>query len=437
MRLDPREVPGLPFPALLADPEGRPVVGTPEWRGPGPGTISYQTGFGHLLVAPDLPAPELDVLVDRLLAELAAATAAMEGEPALQVDVLRAGMELVAGRPPTGKGTAEDVVVRVAAAVRARTRRLQLEVARPLPGVAVAAPAAVALALVQLAVNAERHDGARRVLLRVTPGPSFWVEWSGGGLRPGVRPHRHPARRARWGWAYVQMVADALGGVAVPPGPAGPGLLSAGIGLGAPRLTLPLACCRAGRVERATEAWEQDPQVPVAGHLLQGPVAELVCEAARRPGQIVYHDLYRARACGQRTWVGLGPESALARARDLVRGLGHERALWRAPEPWATRVSALVTLLQVALGDPWPAVPPGLFQELMEESCQRLGVQPPGRLDALLLPEPRAAAYLLGELGGRLVTEEDVVYLIPGPHSEGDPLLEALGASGGRLRLAR
>ncbi len=434
MRLDPREVPGLPFPALLADSEGRPVAATPEWRGPGPGTLSYHTGFGHLLVAPDLPAPELDVLVDRLLLELAAATAALDGEPALQVDVLRAGMELVAGRPPSGQGTAEDVVVRATAAVRARTQHLQLEVAHPLPTTVVPAPAAVALALVQLAVNAERHDGARRALLRVTPGPSFWVEWSGGGLRPGVRPHRHPARRSRWGWAYVQMVADALGGVAVPPGPAGPGTLSACVGLGAPRLTLPLACCRAGRVERATEAWEQDPLVPVTGQLLQGQVAELVCEAARRPGQIVYRDLYRARACRRRTWVGLGPEGALARARDLARGLGHERALWRAPEPYATRVSALATLLQVALGDPWPAVPPGLFQELMDESCRRLGVQPPGRLDALVLPEPRVAAYLLGELGGRLVAEADAVYLLPAPSSEGDPLLQALGASG-RLRL--
>ncbi len=66
MRLEPREASRLPLPAALVDRGGEVVTATPEWRGPAPGTVSYQAGYGHLLVAPDVPAPELDVLMGRL-----------------------------------------------------------------------------------------------------------------------------------------------------------------------------------------------------------------------------------------------------------------------------------------------------------------------------------------------------------------------------------
>ncbi|HKF78166.1 MAG TPA: hypothetical protein VKF59_18630 [Candidatus Dormibacteraeota bacterium] len=429
MRLEPGEVPGLPLPAALVDHEGREVSATPEWTGPCPGTVSFHTGHGHLLVAPDAPAPELDALMARLLLELTAAAGRLAGEEALRVSVLAAALELVAGRPVGGQeGTVDDVVALVGATLPARTQGLALQVEAPVPAARVPAPAAVALALVQLAVNARRHDGAESMTLSVTPGPTFLLEWPAGPAgAAAVRSHRHALRRERWGWGYVQMVADALGGSALPPGAARGGRDRAGLGLGSVRLALPLACVRDGRVERATQAWEQEAGAAVLGRPAGGSLAGLVAEAALQPGRIAYRDLYRARLRRDRTWVALAPESGSSRAGDVLRGLQHERALWTAPEPHATRVSALSTLLRVAMGEPWPSVPPGLHAEGLTAACAALGVEPPAAVDGLCPPEPRVTAFLLAELGGHLAVRGEEVYLVPAASRAGCPLLQALG----------
>jgi hypothetical protein len=428
VRLEPTEVPGLPLPAALVDGEGGTIAATPEWAGRCPGTLSYQAGAGHLLVAPDAPTPELDALMGRLLDELAAAAADLTGDAALQTSVLAAGLALVAGRPAGAEppGTAEDVVALTAAAVRARTQDLAVQVVGPLPRATVPAPAAIALALVQLAVNAQQHEEAERVFLRVGPGPTFSVEWPGTThTTTGVNSHRHALRRERWGWGYVRMVADALGGAALPPGPAGHGLTGACLGLGSARLGLPLACVRDGRVERATQAWDEDPGMPAQGHPVDGPLAALVGAAAQQPGLIAYRDLHRARLRRDRTWTVLAPESGSTRARDLLRGLHHERALWSAPEPHATRVSALTTLLQVAMGEPWPSAPPSVYREGLPAACAALGVPAPDPLDVVAPPDPRAVALLLADTGGRLVRRGDEVWLAGADPAS--PLLRALG----------
>jgi hypothetical protein len=415
VRLEPAEVPGLPLPAALVDRDGAAIAVTPEWSGPCPGTLSYRAGAGHLLLAPDAPTPELDALMSRLHAEIGAAAGALTGDSALQATVLAAGLALVAGRPVGAEpeGDAAEVIALTAAAIRARTQDLPVEVLGPLPDAPVPAPAAIALALVQLAVNAHRHDGAERVRLRVGPGPTFSVEWPSATFgAPSVRSHRHALRRSRWGWGYVQMVADALGCVAMPPGPAGDGVTGAALSLGSPRLGLPVACVRDGRVERASQAWDEDPAMPPQG----GParaLGELVTAAAARPGLIVYRDLHRARLRGGRTWVVLAPESGSSRVHDLLDGLDHERALWSAPEPHATRVSALTTLLRVAMGEPWPSVPPSVWAELMPAACAALGVPQPAPVEPLCPPDPRVAAFLMAETGGRLLCRQDEVVVVP------------------------
>ena len=321
MRLDPAEVPALPIAACLRDLDGRPVVGTPEWAGPCPGTLSYHTGHGHLLVAPDQPAIELDGLMGRLLSAVRGAATTIGGERARRAWVFAAGLELMSGRPPTGHGTAADALELAMAAIPARTQDLAVTVEEPIPHVPVPAPAAVALALLQLAANAQQHEGAPWVRLRVAAGPTFYVEWPGPeSLSSGLRSHRHVLRRDRWGWGYVQMVADALGGSALPAGPTSPGRQGASLGLGAARFTLPVACVRGGRVERATLAWDQDPDVPGFGQSLERELAELVGLAEANPGRIEFQDLYRARTTRGRTWVVLSPESDSARARDPLRG---------------------------------------------------------------------------------------------------------------------
>jgi len=441
MRLEPGEVPALPLPAALVDLEGRAVAKTPEWAGRCPGTVSFHAGQGHLLVAPDSATPELHLLMDRLLAELRCAAAGLGGEDGMRMAVLTAGLELVAGIPPASgpTGTPEHVLALAVAAIRARAQGLGVQIVGPLPSVTVPAPAAIALALVQFAVNAQVHEGIQRVSLRVSPGPTFSVEWAAPARASApVRSHRHPLRRSGWGWGYVQMVADALGASALPPGTTGPGTTGACVSLGSPRLGLPVAVISEGRVERSTQAWDQDQRRPGFGRQVDGLLARLAAAASEQPGRIVYADLYQARLDRGRTWVVLTPESGSSRARDLLAGLQHERALWVAPEPHATRASALATLLQVAMGDPWPSVPPGLFAEVFPAACARLGIATPDLVDAVVLPEPRAAAYLVAELDGRLARRGDEVWMVPSPAASGSPLLQSLGAlPGGWLRMSR
>lgn len=419
MRLEPAEAAQLPLPAALFETGGRLLAATPEWAGAGPaGGTLYLTGQGHLVVAPDVPTPELDVLVEALLESLRAALRGRRGGDASRAEVLAAGLQLVAGRPALGteRARVERVVELALAAIAGRSQDLVVEVRSPLPNVEVPSPAAVALALTQLAVNAEQHSGARRVALRVAAGPTFYVEWAGPhrGTVP-VDSHRHPLRRDRWGWAYVQMVVDSLGATALPPGPTGPGLVGACLGLGSVQLTLPLARVEAGRIERSTLAWDQDSQVPRFGEPLRGLAAGLVETARQRPGEVAYVDLYRARAQTGHAWLALAPEAGSNRARDLLRGLAHERALWTAPEPHATRLQALASLIGVALGDRWPTVPPAVWAELAPAAGAALGVSLPVRLDTVAPPDPRLVALLLAELGGRLVQRGEQVYVEPSP----------------------
>jgi len=440
MRLEPGEIPALPLPAALFDLEERVVAKTPEWVGRCPGTVSFHAGQGHLLVAPDAATPELDVLMDRLLTELRCAASRLGGEEGMRMGVLTAGLELVAGQsvasgPPA---TPEDVLALAVAAIRARAPGLGVQIVGPLPNTVVTAPAAIALALVQLAVNAQIHEGAQRVALQVSPGPTFGVEWAAPARASApVSSHRHPLRRSGWGWGYVQMVADALGATALPPGSTGPGTIGACLSLGSPRLGLPVAVMCQGRVERSTQAWDQDQQRPGFGQHLDELLARLTAAASEQPGRIVHADLYQARLDRGRTWVVLTPESGSSRARDLLAGLQHERALWTAPEPHATRASALATLLQVAMGDPWPNVPPGVFEEVFPAACSGLGIPTHELVDAVVLPEPRATAFLLAELDGRLARRGDEVWLVPSPTASGSRLLHALGAKpGGWLRMS-
>jgi hypothetical protein len=231
------------------------------------------------------------------------------------------------------------------------------------------------------------------------------------------------------------MVADALGAAALPPGPAGGGLTGACLGLGSVRLGLPVACVRDGRVERSTQSWDEDPDMPAQGEPVRGPLAGLAAAAAEQPGRIAYRGPHRARVRRERTWAALMPESGSTRARDMLRGLHHERALWSAPEPQATRVSALTTLLQVAMGEPWPGTPPSVWAEVLPQACAALGVSPPPGVDSVCLPDPRVVAFLLAEVGGWLSRRGDEVWLAAG--DPGSPLLRALGADpAGWLRIS-
>jgi hypothetical protein len=429
VRLDPAEVVELPLAAALLDRDGRHLAATPEWLGAGPGAIVYQLGQAHLLIAAEVPTPELDSLVERLLETMREAGAIVSSGDSKRIEVLVAGLELVAGRPPgaSGAGTVWQVLELAAAAISARTQGVAVDLQGPVPDLRVPAPAAVALALTQLAVNAHQHEKAARLQLRVAAGPTFYVEWpdpSRGTVR--MASHRHPSRRSGWGWGYVQMVADALGATALPPGPTVEGMVGACLGLGSLQLTLPLALVRGNRVERSTLAWDQDPRAPAIGED-PGALAQLLRAASEEPGRIVYRDLYRARAVGDHAWMALAPESGTSRARDLVKGLAHERALWSAPEPLATRFHGLAVLLGIALGEPWPSVPPSVWETSAPAAAEALGVPLPARLEVLVLPDPRVVAVLLSELDGTLRLQGGQLYVEPSTSDARCAWLSALG----------
>jgi hypothetical protein len=440
VRLDPAEIPELPFPAGLFDTSGALVAATPEWRGALPGSVSFYTGAGHLVVGAATPtAPELEALMLELLRAIREALPAMEHAAALRTAVLLAGLELVSGHPLDDRdvGTTSDVLEYAAASIRTRAPTLGVEVVPEDQPTQVPAPATIALALVQFAANASVHEyadaaGTRRldaIRLRVAGGPSFYLEWrTESPASVPVRTARHQRRRERWGWGYVRMAADALGGAALPPGLTGEGLEGACFSIGSRMLTVPLACFDEGRLRRRTQSWEQET-VHVAAEdrpAIEAELRELLSDAEAEPRAIVARDLFCARRTGQRTWAALPPETGSHRVRDMLHGLDHERALWAAPEPHATRVHALTVVLSRAAGDDWPTFDPSTWASLFPTACAAMGVKPPDVAGAAVYPDPRVAAYLLAELGGELSVADDVVVYRPPDGDPAEPVLTVL-----------
>jgi hypothetical protein len=224
------------------------------------------------------------------------------------------------------------------------------------------------------------------------------------------------------------MVADYLGATALPPGPTAAGWAGPCLSLGSRRLTLPLALYAGGELARGTQTWEQnvrslDPAVPAT---VQGDLGEVLRAAEADPGAIVRHGVLAARRTAAGTWVALPPETGAGRARDVLRGIDHERVLWSAPEPHATRVHGLISVLARSLGEAPRAYAPEAFARELPRACACLGIGAPEPGPMLACPDPRATAFLLAELGGRLVARPDGTFLAPGTGAVHSPLLELL-----------
>jgi hypothetical protein len=431
VRLDPAEIAWLPLPAAMLDRSGAVVSATPEWQGPMPGSICYHAGEARLLVAPDGRAwPAQEAVMRRLLDEMHHAVAAMSGDQALCAAVLGSGLELVAGWPPEDAAydSVGGVLSRARTVIRARVPEAEVEVEGG-SAQAVPAPDQIALALLQFAANAFSHEGSTRLRLRVGMGPTFFVEWPAAGPAGAVPGGQsHPGLRRRWGLGYVRMVADYLGATALPPGPTAAGWTGPCLSLGSRRLTLPLAVFVRDQVVRATQTWEQsvrslDPAVP--GTIL-ADLGQVLQAAERDAGAVARCGLLSARWTPGGTWVALPPETGPERTRDVLRGLDHERVLWSAPEPHATRVHGLISLLARSLGDRPTAYAPEAFARELPRACAALNVVAPEAGGLLACPDPRATAFLLAELGGQLIARPDGTFLAPGPSANGSPLLELL-----------
>jgi hypothetical protein len=180
---------------------------------------------------------------------------------------------------------------------------------------------------------------------------------------------------------------------------------------------------------RATQTWEQsvrsiDPTVP---DTILADLGQVLEAAEREPGAVARCGVLSARRTQAGTWVALPPETGPERTRDVLRGLDHERVLWSAPEPHATRVHGLISLLARSLGDRPTAYAPEAFARELPRACAALGVATPDTGPLLACPDPRATAFLLAELGGQLVARPDGTFLAPATAASGNPLVELLG----------
>jgi hypothetical protein len=367
------EIAELPLAAALIDAAGAVIARTPEWDGMGPGAVSYPVRSVRLVVRTEPASPQCDAVLGRLLDAIDSAARGLSGTQAQRVRMLGGSLRLVAGREPGGWGTTDDVIDLARAGITARTGLTVDTVsgpARPVLG-----PEGAALVLVQFAVNAERHDAAGQVRLEVDR-TTFRVVWRHTGPTPRVATARRRADRDRWGLGFARIAADAIGGTVYPPRALGDGTLAATLELGIRRLALPLAALRDGRVCRATRAWDEETglapgAVPPSGSRL----ASIHAAALSAPGRIVDDSGFSARAALRTLWVAVPPDGSTVRAREVVTGLLHERALSdHIDEPARSRIGGLSLLLGTLLGAPMPRVPMAAWTRRMLELSPALGI---------------------------------------------------------------
>ena len=373
MNLTLAEIAELPLAAALVDASGAVIARTPEWDGNGPGAVSYPVRSVRLVVRTQPASAHCDELLTRLLDSIDAAAHLLTGTQAQRIRMLGGSLRLVAGREPGGWGTTADVVELARAGITARTGLAVDAVsgpARPVLG-----PEVAALVLVQLAVNAERHDAATSVRIEVDR-TTFRVVWRHSGPAPRIATARRRAERDRWGLGFARIAAAAIGGTVYPPRATGDGALAATLELGIRRLALPIAALSDGRVCRATRSW--DEETGMAPGSTGGPgskLATIQAAAASVPGRIVVDGGFCARAGLRALWVAVPPDDSAVRAREVVAGLIHERALSdHLDEPARSTIMGLALLLATLLGEPMPRVPIGAWTRRMRELSPAFGV---------------------------------------------------------------
>jgi hypothetical protein len=214
--------------------------------------------------------------------------------------------------------------------------------------------------------------------------------------------------------------------------------VAATLELGMQDLSLPVAAIRGHRVVKATRTWDEETDcLPGAAVEPGSRLATCVEAASGAPGKVISRDGWTSRLAGERTWVAIPPDDVLERARDVLDGIAHERALWEGiPPGLQARVSALTSLLAARLGSPLPRVPGRIWNQRMAHLGPALGLRmtiPP--LLALGAIDPRIAAYLAAEVGSEMVTNGDDVLLRIRPGLEHDERLAGLTWVGDAIRL--
>lgn len=431
MNLTLADLRALPLASALIGRDGEVVACTPEWRGDGPGAASYPVRTSRLVVCVEPAAPECAALLERLLTELDSAAVAATRQRSLQVRMLAASLRLVAGRiVATGDAlTSDDVLQLARAGIETRTGLRIIAVSSfnfPVPG-----GEAAALAVVQLAVNAERHDGADSVSVTAVRG-GFAVAWHGESTAR-VSSARPRSDRRRWGLGFARIAADAIGGTVHQPHRDEDGKQIAMLEVGAPRLTLPLAAVRDQRVVRATRSWDEEtgalPGTPVTANQ---QLLDACARAERQPGSIVRAGSLAARRTAEQTWIAVPPDDAADRARDVVDGLTHEQALVDGvTEPQRSRINAIAQLLNHALGAPLQRVVASAWTTRMHALAGPFALpMPVPAATGASAVDPAVTALIAAEAGDRFEVEGEAMWLRLRPGEMQNALVCALVGQG-------
>ena len=433
MNLTVAEVGELPLAAALLDGD-EVVARTPEWRGPGPGVVAYRARRARFVVDTGGGDPVCMDVAARLLDALEGMASSASHRQALRVRMLAAGLRLLCGRSASAPGTSADVLEHACAGIAGRTA-VAVAVDQQGAPFAVSDAAAAALVLVQFAANAERHDGATSLTLSAGGGV-LAAAWPAGAARALPATARRRADRERWGLGYARLAADAIGAAVHEPVDED-GTRTALLEVGLERLALPLALVRDGAVVKSTRAWDEETGLPPGRTTPAGSRAgACVAAAARTPGTVAEVAGWTARSARTGTWVAIPPEPARDRARDVLTGLVHERALWEGvDEKRQMRVHALAAILGHLLGEPLERVPAPAWNARAGAAAAALGVRTPVPVvSGAGAVDPRVALYLVAEHGGWLRASGDDLLLESAP--PGDVVLRALGARDGRLSLS-
>ena len=434
MRIGAADVAALPLAAALFDRDGALLASSPEWCGGGLGTVVYRLPTASLAVACEEQDADVAELLTELVLAMRDAARATDGDQRQRLDVLASSIALVAGIPHlTGGSTAE--VLSHLKAVLATVSNYPVTVTRHTPG-SVLDVALMTLALRQLVINARRHDDATDVTVAIDPGPTFTLQWQGLPTREGVTTSRHQGDRDRWGLGFVRLAMDALGGVYLAPGGGDAGQVSAVLAIDRPpRLQLPLAALRDGVVSSASPAWDEETHAP-PGSPLPPPWRQVVEAATRSPGTIARDGSKRARAIDRTTWAAIAPDGTADRARDVIRGLDHERDLLDAPQPFATAIHGLAGVIALLLGDNPHRITPTAFDE--QYALAAAAMQAPalaGPFTGAAAPDPALVAVLASRLGAQLSNRDGQVRLQIGDAHRSDPIAHRLADARGNLSL--
>jgi hypothetical protein len=161
--------------------------------------------------------------------------------------------------------------------------------------------------------------------------------------------------------------------------------------------------------------------------------ARCTAAAAAVPGEIACVDGWSARSvAGGATWIAIPPDAVVDRARDVLDGMVHERALWdNVPEPGRSRIVALAAILAAMLGAELTRVPGETWNLRAAEVAAAYGLTIPlPRFDGAGAVDPRVALFLAREFGDRLDADGDDLYLRIAPQHRDDPLVRVFLAQG-------